>query len=203
MLNNPFDSNSIYLNSIQMISIKNTSFNNKLQAFIYSSNSNIYLNMFNISNMYCIGEKFECLGYFMKTTVIIKNSMFSNIFSYGRKNILNMINSVFVIKNTTFEILNSENSDVVMNFLNCKISIDNALFMNYSKGLMHLFQGNISIFNSKFLNVANFNFEENSLFSTIKCEFSTINLFNSCFNNNITNGGVFNIFYYFTVFYKY
>ena len=181
-LDRPFESNSIYLTNIAMISIKNTTFNNKLHSLIYAENSRIYLREIVVSPLICSGELFECFGNFMKTQIKIINSTFMNICSFGKKNILLAINSQFHLYNSSFKPLKSQNANVVMSFKNSDLVIKETSFTNYTKGLMHIFGGSALIFDCKTNNEGNFNLDKKSnddIFSTIKCEFCSLNIFNS------------------------
>ena len=136
----------------------------------------------------------------MKSNIAIINSNFINITSNGRKNIINAINSKITIQNSNLKPLKSPNINVVMIFLNCELSIKATSFYNYTKGLIHSIQGSIKILNSILSNQGNINLYKNSnsdVFSTIQCEFCSMNVFNSTFQSNINeinDGGVFLFF---------
>lgn len=172
--NTGIDSNLIYLTNTNAILIKNSSFSENKQTFIYSEKSQIYLKDVILKDLHCVDEIFfGCMGYFYKSNITIISCLFRNISSFSKKNVLQGIYSHLYIYNNNFEILIVYHPNYISYFQNSSICIQNSNFIEYRKGIFYLSNGILVIMKSLFYNNFGEKFNQTSnhdLFSTIACK---------------------------------
>lgn len=196
----PFESNSIYLNAVSRIYLKNNSFNLKNQSFIISKLSKIYLNANSIVNLTCLAKVYECFAFLMYSHLVLWNGKIDKISSCGLKNIIYGLYSSIVIFDSVFSKIRSQANEIIF-IEKTNFSFVRNYVINYCKGWLYAIEGVLYIKNSSFSNAGNNHENAKSLkdiFSTLKsfnCEmriFKTLFLMNKILSSN---AGVINIIY--------
>lgn len=190
----PFESNVIYLNTISKIYLENCTFCLKNQAFLVAKNSKIILNKVFINKSISLGKKFECLLFSRLSKIFIFDSIFSQITSFGEKNLILARNSAIKIYNSYFSKIQSNSiENFVLVFSNLTF-IGNHVF-KYLNGWAEIKEGNVFIRNSNFSNeIYEFNNQRSEqVSSTLKCKNCNLSVYNSLFfgnKNEKYDGGV-------------